>query len=162
MKTICWIGEAQPSQLAIVLRPHGDFGLQADLEALKADGIDLLVSLLTPEDEAELGLGAEKKIAGDLGLRFIAYPIPDRQTPSDLAGFRRLIAGLCDEVRAGRKIGAHCRGCIGRSTILIASILIELGWEPMRAVSQIQDARGCSVPDTPGQLEWILEFDPRR
>lgn len=160
MKTVLWIEEAQPSRLAIVLRPRGGDELQADLEMVKDAGIHTLVSLLTREDNEDLGLTEEGRIAEQLGMRFISYPILDRCTPPDLASFRRLVADLRDQVRAGKNIGAHCRGCIGRATVLLASVMIALGWNATQALQRIERARGFLVPDTPEQLEWILNFHP--
>lgn len=160
MKEVLWIEEANPSRLAIVLRPRGGEGLQADLEMARDQGIDVLVSLLTREDNEDLGLTQEGRIAQQLGMRFVSYPILDRCTPVDTAGFRKLIADLRDEVRAGRSVGAHCRGCIGRATVLIASVMVALGWDASDALHKIERARGFPIPDTPEQLEWILNFDP--
>jgi protein-tyrosine phosphatase len=158
MNTVLWIGEANPSRLAFVLRPRPNDWLQADLEEARGEGIDVLVSMLTSEDNEELGLTEEGRIAEQLGMRFISYPILDRCTPSDLAGFRLLVRELRDQVRAGRSIGAHCRGCIGRATVLLASVMIALGWKADEALRLIEQARGFQVPDTPEQLEWILRF----
>src|SRR6201999_3971951 len=127
-----------------------------DLEEVRDAGVDVLVSLLTAEDAEELGLTEEGRIAHELGMRFISYPILDRCTPSDPAPFRRLITELRDQVRAGRSIGAHCRGCIGRATVLLASVMIALGWEAGEALRAIERARGFPVPDTRGQLAWIV------
>jgi protein-tyrosine phosphatase len=160
MNSVLWIGETSPSQLAIVLRPRGGDGLQADLAIARDAGVDILVSLLTREDSEELGLLDEGKIAQQLGMRFISYPILDRCTPADTASFRRLIADLRDQVRAGKKVGAHCRGCIGRATVLLAAVMIALGWKASDALRRIERARGFPVPDTPEQLEWILNFHP--
>lgn len=161
MKTVLWLNEAQPSQLAIVLRPRGAEGLAADLQIARDEGVHLLVSLLTPEDNEDLGLTEEGRIAGQLGIRFISYPVMDRETPADLAGFRRLVTELRDLVRAGYRIGAHCRGCIGRATVLLASVMIALGWDAETALRVIERARGFPVPDTAAQLQWILDFEPQ-
>ena len=158
MKNVLWIGEANPSRLAFLLRPRGGEWLQADLEIARNEGIDVLVSLLTPDDNEELGLTEEGRIARQLGMTFVSYPIPDRCTPFDLASFRALVADLRDKVRAGMSVAAHCRGCIGRATVLLASVMIALGWEATSALRLIERARGFTVPDTPEQLEWILNF----
>ena len=158
MKTVLCIEEANPSRLAIVLRPRGDEGLQADLELVREAGIDVLVSLLTADDNEDLGLTGEGQIAEQLGMKFISYPILDRCTPSNLASFHALVASLRDQVRAGKSVGAHCRGCIGRATVLIASVMIALGWDASQALQKIERARGFPIPDTPEQLEWILNF----
>ena len=160
MKTVLWIGEADPSRLAIVLRPRGGEGLLADLEEVRAAGIDVLVSLLTQDDAEELGLAEEGRASQQLGMHFVSYPILDRCIPSDERSFRRLVSELRNHVRAGRSVGAHCRGCIGRATVLLASVMIALGWRADDALRLIEQARGFQVPDTPEQLEWILSFQP--
>ena len=158
MSRIYWIEDFNPPRLAIVARPRGDDWLRDDLAALKAGGIDVLVSLIEPAEAEELGLAAEGALAEHLGMRFVSYPIPDRCTPSDLAGFRLFVARLADMVRNGQRIGAHCRGCIGRSTVLVAAVLVALGTDPGDALMRIEDARGWPVPDTPEQRAWILAF----
>ena len=156
MTEIYWIGDRR--QIAIVARPRGGEWLRDDLGSLKAGGIDVLVSFLLPHEEAELGLQDERRVAGEVGLEFISFPIPDRQVPPDLASFRRLVENLAQRVRQGDRLGVHCRGCIGRSTVLLAAVMITLGVKPEGALRQIERARGLSVPDTAEQLEWILNY----
>lgn len=160
MTEIFWIGDQQQRQLAIVARPRGGDWLADELASVKAGGIDVLVSFLNPDEAAELGLEHERRVAEEQGLEFISFPIPDREVPNNLGSFRQLVRQLADGVRRGKRVGAHCRGCIGRSTVLIASVMIALGADPERAVRQIERARGFAVPDTAEQLEWILNFRP--
>jgi protein-tyrosine phosphatase len=157
---IYWVQDGQAPRLAIVSRPHGNDVLRDDLAELRAGGIDILVSFLPGFEAEELGLTDEAKVAGEVGLEFILYPIIDRTVPTDIPGFRDLVNRLADQVRAGRRVGAHCRGCIGRSTVLIASIMIALGADPELALEQITRSRGFAVPDTPEQRAWILDFRP--
>jgi hypothetical protein len=42
---------------------------------------------------------------------------------------------------------------------MAASILIHLGWKPLQALKAIGAARGCPVPDTPEQRNWILAYE---
>ncbi|HEY6446307.1 MAG TPA: hypothetical protein VIY53_07605 [Acidobacteriaceae bacterium] len=141
-------------------RPRGDDWLREDLTRLRDGGIDILVSFLPADEEWALGLREEHALASELGMQFISYPIPDREVPPDPAEFRQLVAYLAGQALAGKKIGAHCRGCIGRSTLLIASIMIALGSDAEDALRQIAAARGLDVPDTPEQRAWILRFRP--
>jgi len=69
-----------------------------------------------------------------------------------------LVLKLGKRMQSGDKIGIHCRGCIGRSTLLAASVLIKLGWTAERALEEIEVARGCSVPDTEEQRDWIMHY----
>jgi hypothetical protein len=157
---IYWIEDGHARRLAIVARPRGDDWLQDDLADLKNGGIDILVSFLLPYEAEELGLRDEGRLATEAGLEYISYPILDRTVPEDVGGFCNLVSQLVGEIRAGRRVGAHCRGCIGRSTVLIASIMIALGADAETALRQIERARGFQVPDTPEQRAWILSFRP--
>jgi protein-tyrosine phosphatase len=157
---IYWVQDGQAPRVAIVARPRGGDWLRDDLGDVRNGGIDILVSFLLPYEAEELGLSNEAKLAADVGLQFVSFPILDRTVPDDLAGFRALIRQLAAEFRAGRRVGAHCRGCIGRSTVLIASLMIALGSDAETALAQIERARGFEVPDTPEQRVWILNFRP--
>jgi protein-tyrosine phosphatase len=158
MKDAYWIGEPRETRLAIVPRPRGLDWLEEDLLRLRRAGVDVLVSMLTHEEELELGLEREAQVAERVGLGFCSYPIPDRSTPSDLAAFQHFVHDLSATTSAGEFIGVHCRGCIGRATILSAALLIQNGWSADRALIAIESARGCSVPDTPEQRSWIQNF----
>lgn len=164
MSDVFWIASETNipgARLAIVLRPHGNDQLRDELLNMKNAGVRTVVSMLQPWEGDYLGLEDEQKIAEQIGLNFLSYPIPDRATPEDKSNFRHFINGLVARIRNGEAIGVHCRGCIGRSTIAIACTLIHLGWEPQAALSAIESARGCSVPDTEGQREWILRYEAR-
>jgi hypothetical protein len=155
---VFWIAEVKPSRASIVARPRGGDWLRDDLRLLRHAGLDILVSLLEPDEAVELGLAEESKLAGNLGMTFISHPIPDRALPTDLAGFRALVVRLAEAVRQGRSLGVHCRGCIGRSTVLLASVLAALDYPAAEVLLWIEDARGWPVPDTPEQRDWILSF----
>jgi protein-tyrosine phosphatase len=157
---IYWIQDGRPPRFAIVARPEGGERLRDDLAALRSGGIDILISFLPPDEAEYLGLADEARLAARVGLEFISYPVLDRTVPEDIAGFRALIDRLAAEVRAGKRVGAHCRGCIGRSTVLIASLMIALGSDAETALDQIERARGFEVPDTPEQCVWIFNFQP--
>jgi protein-tyrosine phosphatase len=158
MKDVYWIDDPSETRLAIASRPRGGEWLEEDLFRLKRAGIDILVSMLTSEEEQELGLEHERGLAEKIGLGFYSYPIPDRSTPRHLETFQVLVRNLANEIKRGKKVGAHCRGCIGRSTLITASILISKGWKADRALTAIEAARGCPVPDTAEQRRWVESF----
>ncbi len=162
MKDIYWIQHDEHPHLAIVARPRGDDWLEEDLQKLKRGGIEVLISLLMADEAIDLGLTAEGDLASSMGIDFISYPIPDRTTPIDAKSFHLLIARLADAVRAGKHVGAHCRGCIGRATVTTAAVLVQLGFKPAEALEMIGEARESPVPDTLEQQEWILQLEPGR
>ena len=158
---VFWIDGHPPPTLAVVLRPHGGDWLENELERMKLGGISTLVSLLETDEAEYLGLAEEGPIAERLGMTFLSYPIPDTHVPADTRSFRAFAADLASRLRRGEAIGVHCRGSIGRSTVTAAAALIHLGWKPAAALAAIQRARGCPVPDTDEQEDWILRYDAR-
>ena len=58
--------------------------------------------------------------------------------------------------RAGHSIGVHCRMGIGRSSLLLAALLVRSGTSPEDAFQLISAARGLPVPDTDEQRQWLL------
>ncbi len=152
---IYWIRHDEPPRIAIVARPRGDGWIEHDVQNLKNGGIEVLVSLLTPPEAAELGVSGERAAAEEAGMEFVAYPIPDRTVPADLPGFSQFVAQLIDVVARGRSVGVHCRASIGRSTVVTAAMLVQMGMDADRALALIEEGRGYPVPDTLEQREWI-------
>jgi protein-tyrosine phosphatase len=157
---IFWIAGDPRTELAIVTRPEGEDWLEDELRRLKRGGIDTLVSMLEPWEAAELGLAREGPLAEAAGMQFLSFPIPDRHTPQETGAFRQFAGELARRLRAGERIGVHCRGSIGRSTVTAASALMHLGWNPKDALLAIAVARHYPVPDTDEQREWILAYEP--
>jgi len=157
-QNIFWIEGEPGARLAVVLRPRPEDWLEEDLRRYSQNGIEAIVSLLEPREAAWLGLGLEETLAYQVGMEFLNYPIPDVHVPGDTASFRGFVSGIADRLVAGRSIGVHCRGSIGRSTVTAACALIHIGWKPGAAIEAIRKARGCDVPDTEEQRNWIMKY----
>jgi protein-tyrosine phosphatase len=162
MNEIFWIKGNPSPPLALVLRPRGNDWLEDELQRMKRGGIQTLISLLEDDEAASLGLAEESSLTARLGMQFLSYPIPDVHVPPDMDSFRSFVEGLAGRLRAGTRIGVHCRGSIGRATITAACALIHLGWKPQAALDAIEKARGLAVPDTPEQEAWILRYQARQ
>ena len=150
-----WIDTGLALRMAIVPRPRPGSQLQPDLHALKAAGIDILVSML-PSSEAEiLGLTTEQEAAARAGLDFQSFPLPDGGIPTASEPYLAFVDLLREKLRAGHSVGVHCYASIGRSSLLLATILILEGLTPNDAFQRLTRARGTQVPDTRQQVEWI-------
>ena len=160
MNRVFWIRVDQPPSLAVVLCPRGENWLEDDLLDMKREGVQILVSLLKEDEAGMLGLSREGLLAESIGMEFISYPIPDVHVPQDRDSFDRFAAMLATHLRAGERIGVHCRGSIGRATVTAAGALVHLGWKPKAALAAIEAARGCPIPDTEEQRQWILHYNP--
>ena len=154
--TVYPVIQASPNRIAIVARPRGNDWLGEEIAALSQEGIEILVSMLTSEEAEELGLNHESAECTAVGISFVNVAIPDRSVPSDRTTFLRRVDELAERVREGRFLGVHCRASIGRSSVLAAAILVRLGWDAKTAFDAIESTRGCSVPDTPEQREWVI------
>lgn len=153
-----WIERNPAVGLAIVLCPCGEEWLEDDLRNWKRSGIQTLVSLLQPAEADWLGLREEGRFAEQSGIRFLSFPIQDTQVPANLKSFRAFVSGLAERLRNGERIGLHCRGSIGRAPLTAACTLIHLGWSAQDALAAIEAARGCPIPDTQEQLQWVLNY----
>jgi protein-tyrosine phosphatase len=147
-----------PMPLAVVLCPRGGRYLADELSHLKSAGIQTLVSLLSEDQVDLLDLTEEPMLVKRLGMRFLHHPIPDHELPPDEHAFRMFVSDLARRLRAGERIGIHCWGSIGRATVTAACTLIHLGWMPPAALAAVEAARGCPVPDTEEQEQWILHY----
>jgi hypothetical protein len=155
---VFWVKGDPQVRLAIVLKPHGDDSLKDDLVSFKMSGVDTLVSLLEPDEAIWLGLADERRLAEKAGMTFLSYPIQDVHVPENVKTFRAFVADLASRLRAGERIGMHCRGSIGRAPTTAACTLVHLGWKAQDAIDAIKAARGYPIPDTEEQLRWILRY----
>src|SRR6266480_6747459 len=107
-----------PGELAIIPRPRGGDWLDDEALALKADGFEVVISLLTEEEAEELGLGDEGSSIRTQGLQFCNYSIPDLGVPTLRDSAMRFLQTLRQDLMFGKKIAVHCRGSIGRSGLV--------------------------------------------
>lgn len=154
---IYWIDD-DGVRLGIMPRPRGGDYLDDEIASLCQQGVEVLVSLLTAEEAEELDLTREAQACRDCSLRFVSFPIPDREMPEDKAATRLLVDDLRSTLEQGRGVGIHCRAGIGRSALIAAAVLGARGVSPEEALRKIGAARGCEVPDTPEQRQWVERF----
>jgi protein-tyrosine phosphatase len=124
------------------------------MNGLREVGTDVLVSMLTFDEAAELNLQEEADAATAAGLVFLACPTPDRGVPEPHK-FRDLLDVLQADLGAGRNVVVHCRMGIGRSSLVAAALLVAEGQTVPEAFEAISTARGMAVPDTDEQRTWL-------
>jgi protein-tyrosine phosphatase len=69
-----------------------------------------------------------------------------------------LVRRLENRLASGKSVGIHCRQGVGRSALLGACLLAAAGVDVRVAFERIRAARGCPVPDTLEQQEWVARF----
>jgi len=155
---IYWIDNISPGRLAVLPRPRGGDWLEDELQSLRDQGVDLLVSLLTEDETNELELSHEAELAANLGIGFLPFPIHDRTVPDASDGTATFFDTLHHQFLSGDGIAVHCRMGIGRSSLVVATVLSLAGHAPDDAFEQISAARGVAVPDTDDQRKWVAQF----
>jgi protein-tyrosine phosphatase len=156
-----WIDTGNAGRLAILPRPRGGDWLEDEARAWSRAGIDTVVSLLEPDEAADLELADEERASTASGIQFVSLPVPDRGTPESRSAVATVAAALAEAIAAGKRVGMHCRQGVGRSAVLAACVLITLGVDPATALARITAARGLPVPETPEQRQWVLDFARR-
>jgi len=151
-----WIEGPWAGRLAISARPRGGDWLEDELKRWRRAGLDIVVSLLTPDEEEALDLQGEEQLCLDNGLDFRSFPIVDRGVPSPEAKGSTLIEQLDHDLTQGKNIVIHCRQGIGRSGMMAAGILVARGIKAEVALQRVGEARGVEVPETIGQRIWVV------
>jgi protein-tyrosine phosphatase len=155
---VYWIDLPMAGRLAIMARPRRGNQLDDEISGWQAEGIEIVVSLLEPEEVGELGLQREEDLCREQGMEFISFPIPDWGVPPSLRDAEALARALATKISEGRAVAVHCRAGIGRSSLIAACALVCSGADPSAAFDMIRKARGVSVPDTERQRDWVTAF----
>jgi protein-tyrosine phosphatase len=143
-----------PGRLSIMPRPDGGDQLDDRMRALRAEGVDVLVCLLTDRERRRLGLADEHVAAARAGLEFHHFPVRDFGVP-DHKALEALLRELTVRLDAGRHVVVHCRGGVGRSSTVAAALLLRRGRAPEQAWAVVARGRGVRVPETFRQRRWL-------
>lgn len=158
MSRLHWIDVPAKGRIAIMARPRAEDWLDTEIAGWLASGVDVVVSLLEPEEVSELGLQREAALCRAAGLAFVTFPIADRAVPGSRHAAAHLAGVLAGRLRDGRSIAIHYRAGIGRASVVAACVLVCAGAAADDALARISDARGLVVPDTEAQRDWVLAF----
>ena len=153
-----WIDGPWRGRLAISSRPRGGDWLEDEIKNWRSNGLDTVVSLLTPEEMKDLGLQNEEHCCWANGIQFLSFPIIDRSVPSSDSDTVRLLQRLETDLDQGKSISVHCRQGIGRSGLIAVGLLAGRGLSPADAIERVSKARHAMVPETEGQRTWINSF----
>jgi protein-tyrosine phosphatase len=155
VEEVYWISEPSAGRLAIMPCPCGAEGIHN----LRAEAVDIVVSLLPLREAALLDLLQEADLCSKNGIGFLSFPIEDRTVPDSRDATAAFVESLAVELAAGKSIAIHCRAGIGRSALIAACVLVRNGMSSDEAFERIRLARGCDVPDKPAQRAWVTEFE---
>ncbi|HEV7656320.1 MAG TPA: hypothetical protein VGP36_16520 [Mycobacteriales bacterium] len=148
-----------PGTLSTMPAPLGGAGLDDALAELRAQGVDMVVSLLPPGQAAALELDGEAAAAARAGLGFRSLPIDDFGVP-DRDAFAAPLRALGAALDDGQHLAIHCWAGIGRSSLVAAALLVLRGDDPATAWDRVAAGRGVPVPETEAQRRWVYGLTP--
>lgn len=151
--TFHWIDDLPKGRLTTMPCPASQTKLE--LQAWRAAGVDIVVSMLPLGEAMLLGLAEEKALCQSYGMEFHNVVVSDMQTPSSSHEFLACVCYLLEQLAQDKSIAIHCRIGIGRASVLAACILVAQGSSVDEAFARISQARGLPVPDRPAQVTWV-------
>ena len=155
---VFWVVGPWRGKLGILPRPRGGDWLGDETAAWRDAGIDMVVSLLEPEEEAQLVLEGEAAAAAARGIDFKPFPIPDRGVPASRESVAELASDIVDALDMGKNVAVHCRQGSGRSGMIVGGVLVAAGKDLPTVLRTIKESRGLEVPETEEQERWLREF----
>jgi protein-tyrosine phosphatase len=75
--------------------------------------------------------------------------------PTSVAQTAQLVDHVVSRLHAQRGVAIHCRAGIGRSSLIAACVLCQLGFPIDEVFARLTVARRVTVPDTPTQAQWL-------
>jgi ADP-ribosyl-[dinitrogen reductase] hydrolase len=140
--------------------------LSVDLDAIAGWRPDLILTLMESHEFGTLGVPQFEEV---LGRRFPGWrhlSIVDGDVPDEIfeQAWKRTGAEARSVLTRGGKVLIHCRGGIGRTGMIAARLLVELGESPKEAIASVRKGRPLRI-ERPGQERHVLAqawVDPLR
>jgi len=132
--------------------------LRIDIQAVKFWGATAWLNLLTTTEMLDLKVGNLEVAVKGSGIRYYCLPIEDGDIP-DLTfekSWNTAGAQLREDLLRGEKILIHCKGGLGRSGMIAARLIVELGAAtPEAAIQQVRASRPGAI-ETHAQEKHVL------
>ena len=154
-----WELKILEGQAALILTPcpgTKETGLSASLKQLKAQGGQAVVTALEFDEMAKAGVSELPEQIKDLGMAWFHLPIEDDCAPGEefASEWQRVSPELHKIIDQGGKLVLHCMGGSGRTGMLAAHLLLELGWDLEMIKSEVKALRPGAF-SKPLQIEYI-------
>jgi ADP-ribosyl-[dinitrogen reductase] hydrolase len=135
-----------------------DRDLTADLDALYAQfPATVFVSLMEDFEYRKFGIATLFPEVRQRGSQLLHYPLVDVSVPTNKPSYRVLIEQLHTQIHAGEHILVHCKGGLGRTGLVVASLLVRLGHKSTEAVRITRETRPGTI-QTAAQERWVHAY----
>lgn len=122
---------------------HFQRDLNLDLDLIQAWEATAVVSLMADSELSALKVDQLGEQVESRGMLWFQLPIQDQGLTDESFELRWIYAGLRlrELLRAGKRVLVHCRSGLGRTGLVAAKLLIELGMPRQEAVEAVRKAR---------------------
>lgn len=129
------------------------------LTTITSAGAQVLVTLMPNSELAANQADDLPARCAEQGIEWWQLPVADEQVPMDDfdAAWHRHRDTLLTRLAAGATLAIHCKGGSGRTGLIAARILIELGMPREAAVNQVQALRPKAIRH-PAHVGWLAQF----
>jgi protein-tyrosine phosphatase len=156
--TLFSVPELPAGKVSIMARPRGGDWLIDEVKALDDAHVDIVVSLLTTQEEKELDLLEEAECCRQRGIYFLRLPIVDRSVPAFSQQTFDFSEWVYSKLTEGKHVVLHCRQGLGRAALMAGALLVLAGFTADEACATLSKARGYEVPETQEQRAWLVAF----
>lgn len=139
-----------------------DRDLGTDIKSIVTWGADVWLNLMEEQDLKSVNLDPQHftdEIAAS-GLEYIHFPIVDGSIPdaeSTCFWNNNLSHDLHNRLKNGQNLLIHCRGGLGRTGMIAARLLVEMGLEAQLAVKIVRTARSGAIENS-DQERWCMNL----
>jgi protein-tyrosine phosphatase len=131
-----------------------DLGI--DVQAIRSWGANAVVCLMEDFELKLLGVEDLPSAVEAAGIRWLHLPIRDVSVPSMAFEMECSTSGaeLKEILLRDGRVLVHCRGGLGRSGMIAARLLVELGMRPASAIGVVRKQRPGAI-ETPAQEAYV-------
>jgi protein-tyrosine phosphatase len=131
-----------------------------DLETLRYKYFtDVLVSLMTSDEYIDCQMTSLHEKCKQYNIELIKFPIIDHDVPkrTQLLKFHDLISSILNKLSNNYNVVVHCQGGLGRTGLVVASLLLRVGFHPKDAILYCRAIRPRTI-STQEQEKYIYDY----
>ncbi|EKF9830578.1 dual specificity protein phosphatase family protein [Vibrio cholerae] len=133
--------------------------LTTSVMQLKDAGAQVIVTLMYDVELKKNEAEELPQVCDAQGVKWFQLPILDDDAPNDdfAAAFKSHLDDMLAILRNQGTIAVHCKGGSGRTGLVIALLMYELGYDKTDIINQVQKLRPKALSH-PVQLSFFNEF----